>query len=67
MLKILLMVNYLQMAVLEKQVFILQDSNILLNIYMIPRFGLYGAIGSTTASFAAAICYLSLARRRVAR
>lgn len=40
--------------------------NVLLNIYLIPRFGLYGAIGSTTASFAAGICCLSLLKRKIA-
>lgn len=39
--------------------------NVLLNIYLIPRFGLYGAIGSTTASFAAGILCLSLLKRKI--
>ena len=39
--------------------------NVLLNIYLIPRFGLYGAIGSTTISFTAGICCLSLLKRKI--
>ncbi len=40
--------------------------NVLLNIYLIPRLGLYGAIVSTTASYAAGICCLSLLKRKIA-
>jgi len=39
--------------------------NVFLNIYLIPRFGLYGAIGSTTASFAAGVLCLSLLKRKI--
>jgi len=39
--------------------------NILLNIYLIPRFGLYGAIGATVVAYAVGICCLSLLRRKI--
>lgn len=39
--------------------------NVLLNIYLIPRFGLFGAIGSTTTAFAVGICYLSLIKGKI--
>lgn len=39
--------------------------NVLLNIYLIPRFGLFGAIGSTTIAFAVGICYLSLLKGEI--
>ena len=40
--------------------------DILLNIYMIPRFGLYGAIGATAIAFIAGIFLLSILKRRLA-
>jgi O-antigen/teichoic acid export membrane protein len=39
--------------------------NVLLNIYLIPRLGLFGAIGSTTTAFAVGICYLSLLKGEI--
>ncbi len=39
--------------------------NILLNIYLIPRFGLYGAIMATAVAFTAGICCLHLFKRRI--
>jgi O-antigen/teichoic acid export membrane protein len=39
--------------------------NLLLNIYLIPRFGLYGAIGAHTISFSVGICCLYLLKRKI--
>lgn len=39
--------------------------NVLLNIYLIPRLGLFGAIGSTTIAFTVGICYLSLVKGEI--
>ena len=39
--------------------------NVLLNIYLIPRFGLYGAVESTAASFTIGILCLYVLRRRI--
>lgn len=40
-------------------------SNVLLNIHLIPLFGLYGAIGSTAVSFSIGLCIVTLRRGKI--